>query len=107
MKSTQTAIAWRNVIAVPKGSKERIDVSIQVYTRYKDDGGKIYFCIVDFVGLDDIRFTIGGVDSLQALSLAILELKRRFEELKAESYDFLWPEDDYPMDSIDFAIITT
>ena len=107
MKSTQTIIAWRNLVAVAKGKTERMDISIQVHLPYTDDGGSNYFCTIDFAGLDDIKFTVGGVDSLQALSLAILELKRRFETLREESYDFFWPDDGIPMDSIDFAIITT
>ena len=68
---------------------------------YAIDNGENYICNPKITGDLHKSYEVGGVDSLQALMLAIQHLEIEFEEMKKNQYDFFWPDKSNPMKSFD------
>lgn len=68
---------------------------------YAIDDGDNYMCNANITGDIEESFQVGGVDSLQALMLAIQHLEIKFDEMKKNQYDFFWPDKTNPMKSFD------
>lgn len=98
-------IAKRDIIAVEKASGRRKKVAIEIFLPQPTEDGKDCFCRARFNGIDGESYNIGGVDGVQALSLAISRIKSRFDALRSEKYDFLWPEYNLPMESVDYDFV--
>lgn len=96
-------IAQRTMLAVDKKSGVQSEVVIEVFAPRHD--GKDYFCLAHIRGIEGESYDHGGVDSLQALSLALGQIKKRFDILRKEQYDFLFPEGGHPIESFDYSDI--
>jgi hypothetical protein len=81
------------------------NVTIEIFLPQPTEDGKDCFCRVQFNGIEGESYNVGGMDSLQALSLAISKIKSRFDALRNGKYDFLWPEDGTPMESVDYDFV--
>jgi len=97
-------IAKREIVAIKKGTTSKINVAAEIFLPQPTEDGKDCFCLARFNGIDGESHNTGGVDSLQALSLAISKMKSRFKDLSKE-YDFYWPQNNEPMESIDYDAI--
>ena len=104
MPKNSLIIAKREIIAIKKGTTSKINVVAEVFLPQPTEDGKDCFCLSRFNGISEESYNTGGIDSLQALSLAISKMKSRFEDLRKE-YDFFWPENNTPMESIDYKSI--
>lgn len=104
MVNNRQIIAKRDIVAVEKTSGVRKNITAEVFLPQFEEDGKNCFCLICLDGIDGESYSIGGADSLQALSLAVSRMRSRFKELR-EEYDFFWPEDNAPMESIDYADI--
>ena len=102
MSKNDHIIAKRNIIAIEKKSGSKKDVTIEIFLPQPTKDGKDCFCRVRFNGIEGESYNVGGVDSLQALSLAVSKTKSRFDALRNEKYDFLWPENGWPMEFVDY-----
>lgn len=72
-------VAKRDLVYSPKGSNERFNLSVRVYAPFELQVGSVDFdfqpgtagCIVQTFGFPkDVKETVYGADSLQALELA-------------------------------------
>lgn len=97
-------IAKREIIAVKKGTTSKIGITAEIFLPQPAKDSKDCFCLARFNGIGKESYNTGGIDSLQALSLAITKIKSRFKDLSKE-YDFYWPQDNEPMESIDYDFI--
>lgn len=97
-------IAARSVIAREKSSDTRIEVTIEVFLPRIEADGRNVRCLARFHGIPGEEYDVGGIDTLQALTLAVQHLKNRFRALRDERYNFFWPVDGSPMESFDYAI---
>jgi len=98
-------IAKRDVVAVETESGCGKNVTIEIFLPQPTEDGKDCFCCARFNGIEGESYNVGGVDGLQALSLAVSKIKSRFDTLRNEKYDFLWPENGSPMESIDYDFV--
>ncbi|MFA5249381.1 MAG: helix-hairpin-helix domain-containing protein [Candidatus Paceibacterota bacterium] len=105
MPKDNPIIAERDVIAVEKRSGSKKTITIEIFLPQPTKDGKDCFCLARFNGIEGESYNVGGVDSLQALSIAISRIKSRFTALKSEKYDFLWPENGEPVESIDYDFV--
>ncbi len=94
-------IASRKVFAFDMKTGQTREVTFEVHAPRSADDGKNYFCLARIVGIEDEEHDTGGVDSIQALLLAVFRLQQRFDELK-KVFAFRWPDKDTAMDSLDF-----
>ena len=94
-------IAERTLLATHKETGEQKEVTLEIFAPRPVDDGKNYFCLARIVGIDDASFDTGGVDGIQALSLAVHALKTEFMALNGTTYDFFW-HDGLVMDSFDY-----
>ena len=67
-------------------------VTFEVMLPYPIDNGASYFCTARITSLIDESIDVGGVDSMQAVMLAIQWLEMRFLEMHKTKYDFFWPD---------------
>jgi hypothetical protein len=102
MPKNEQIIAKRDIIAVEKGSGLRKNVAIEIFLPQPTEDGRDFFCRARFNGIDGESYNVGGVDGVQALSLAVSRIKSRFDALRSEKYDFLWPGYNLPMESVDY-----
>ncbi|MFZ3074413.1 MAG: hypothetical protein WA093_04800 [Minisyncoccales bacterium] len=105
MSENNCIIAKRDVIVVENESGSRKNVTIEIFSPQPTKDGKDCFCCARFNGIEGESYDVGGVDSLQALSLAVSKIKSRFDALRNGKYDFLWPKDGTPMESIDYDFV--
>jgi hypothetical protein len=94
-------IARRDVVIVDRSSNQEKSISFEIMTPYAIDNGENYMCTARITGDIQESFRVGGVDSLQALMLAIQCLDMQYEEMKKNQYDFFWPDKTNPMRSFD------
>jgi len=94
-------IAKRKIIAVKKGTALKMNIVAEIFLPQPTEDGKDCFCLARFNGIGGESYNTGGIDSLQALSLAISKMKSRFKDLSKE-YDFYWPKGNELMESIDY-----
>jgi len=104
MPDSNHIIAKRNVVAMENESGSKKDITIEIFLPQPTEDGRDCFCRARFNGIEGESYDVGGVDSLQALSLAVSKIKSRFSALRSEKYDFLWPEDGSQMESVDFEL---
>ena len=97
-------IAQKTLIVVNKTTGEHQEVVIEIFVPRPTDDGQDYFCLARFNGLENESYDVGGADSLQALFLAGAQLKRRFEVLRKEQYDFFWPDSEFLVESLDYLV---
>jgi len=97
-------IARREIIAVKKGTTSKINITAEIFLPQPTEDGNDCFCLARFNGINGESYNTGGIDSLQALSLAISKIKSRFKDLSKE-YNFYWPKSNEPMESIDYGFI--
>ncbi len=81
-----------------------MNIVAEIFLPQPTEDGKDCFCLARFNGISGESYNTGGVDSLQALSLAISKIKSRFKDLSKE-YDFFWPQSNELMESIDYDFI--
>jgi hypothetical protein len=105
MPKNNHIIAKRNIVAVERKSGFRKNVIIEIFLPQPAEDGRDCFCRIRFNGIEGESYNVGGVDSLQALSLAVSKTKSRFDALRKEKYDFLWPENGSPMESVDYDFV--
>ena len=94
-------IARRDIRVIdPSGA--RTDGVMQVFAPYTSDNGENYSCRAEIIaGFNSVQ-ELGGVDSIQALSLACRWLSIEHARLVAEGYQFFWLGGEEPMESIDY-----
>lgn len=94
-------IARRQVIIVDRESNQEKHIAFELLQPYTTDNGENYMCVARITGDLQESFEIGGVDSLQALMLAIQHLDMHYEDMKKNQYDFFWPDKSNRMNSFD------
>lgn len=94
-------IAQRKVIIVDRNSHQEECITFEIMPPRTIDDEENYLCEARITGDLQESFEVGGVDSLQALMLAIQCLDTRFVEMKNDQYDFFWPDRSNPMKSFD------
>ncbi len=94
-------IARREVIIVDRDSNREEHIAFEIMPPHAIDDGENYICQAKITGDIHKSFDVGGVDSLQALMLAIQCLDLQYEEMKNSQYDFFWPDRTNPMKSFD------
>ena len=104
MPKNSPIIAKREIIAIKKGTTSKINVVAEIFLPQPTEDSKDCFCLARFNGINGESYNTGGIDSLQALSLAISKMKSRFKDLSKE-YNFYWPKGNEPMESIDYDFI--
>ena len=94
-------VAQRKVVIVDRSTNQEQHITFAIMSPYAIDNGENYMCIARITGDIQESFRVGGVDSLQALMLAIQCLDMQCEEMKKNQYDFFWPDRTNPMKSFD------
>ena len=94
-------IAHREVVIVDRNSNQERRIAFEIMPPHIMDDGEDYICQAKITGDIHKSFDMGGVDSLQALMLAIQCLDLQYEKMKKEQYDFFWPDKTNPMKSFD------
>ncbi len=94
-------IAQREVILVNRNTNREQRITFAIMAPYAIDNGENYMCMAKITGDIQESFRVGGVDSLQALMLAIQCLDMHYETMKKHRYDFFWPDRTHPMTSFD------
>ncbi|CAM3788729.1 hypothetical protein [Parendozoicomonas haliclonae] len=87
-------IAATELIAREANGDQR-PVNVRIYSAEPDplsDNGDMR-CRIEFTGILEPYYTY-GIDSLQALGLAFASLRREFDLLEHEGWEFFHPEDD-------------
>jgi hypothetical protein len=97
-------IAKREIVAIKKGTTSKINITAEIFLPQPTEDGNDCFCLARFNGINGESYNTGGIDSLQAISLAISKIKSRFKDL-SKKYDFYWPKSNEPMESIDYDFI--
>ena len=94
-------IARRDVVLIDRITHQEKRIAFEITPPYAIDNGENYMCNANITGDIQESCRVGGVDSLQALMLAIQYLDTRYEEMKKDRYDFFWPDRTNPMPSFD------
>ena len=94
-------IARREVVIIDRNSNQEHRIAFEIMAPYAIDDGENFLCTARITGDIHTSSEVGGVDSLQALMLAIQCLEMQFEEMKKSQYDFFWPDTSNPMRSFD------
>ena len=94
-------IARREVFLVDRNTEREHHIAFEIMPPYAVDDGANYLCDASVTGDVEESFAVGGVDSLQALMLAVQRLDAWFEEKNKSQYDFYWPDRSNPMQSFD------
>jgi hypothetical protein len=79
----------RPVIIINKETEEEIIGSFDIFEPYPIDNGENFMCRCSISGLVGEEATIGGIDSIQAVELAMIYLDTVFNSM-LEKYDFLY-----------------
>ena len=98
----RTCIASRTIAAVDKRSGQHLDMLIEILEPYPIDNGDNYLCELRITHATVEVHQVGGIDSMQALSLALKIASQQFDALRGE-YELYWPGTDSPMESLDYA----
>ena len=94
-------IAQREVVIVDRNTNQEQLIAFAIMPPYAIDNGENFMCNAVITGDIEESFRVGGVDSLQALMLAIQCLEMQYETMKKDRYDFFWPDRTHPMTSFD------
>jgi len=97
-----TCIASRVIAAVDKRSGQHLDILIEILAPYPIDHGDNYLCELQITHTEVEVHQVGGIDSMQALSLALKIASQHFDAQR-EHYELFWPGTDSPMESLDCA----
>lgn len=98
-------IATRKVFTLNRETNEEGEILFEILTPEAIDNDENYLCTVRITGPESVVQKIGGIDSMQALSLAVAWTKNTFDNLKKEKYDFFWSKGkEYSMDSFDYSL---
>jgi len=92
-------IAQRTFVVIDRDTDVESLVTFEVMLPYPIDNGASYHCPVRIAGLLNESLNIGGVDSMQAVMLAIQWLEMRYQEMSETKYDFFWPDKRYKIES--------
>lgn len=84
-------IAQREVVIIDRNSHQEQHISFEIMAPYPIDDGANYMCSASITGDMEESFQVGGVDSLQALMLAIQHLEIQFDEMKKNHTTFSGP----------------
>lgn len=82
-------VAQKNVDAVDRMAEIRQTISFELYAPYEIDSGDNYMCTIRITGAEGVTERVGGVDSMQALSLAVMRLQQLFAAMQS-THDFYW-----------------
>ena len=97
-------IAQKPMSVVNRETGEYIDVVVEIFAPRQADEQGNNFCLARLTGIEGESYDVGGADSLQALLLALNQIKKRFTVLQEEKYNFFWPDSKYPIKSLDHSV---